>query len=140
MLNARFLSRLLSAFALGTLLHTSPAMAQQKIVAASDVGYQPFSSSKPSGGFEGIDIDIADALSKQLGIKIEVVDQPWATTFAGLAAKKFDMVLAPAMITKERAEQVLFAQAYGDATYQFVLRKGQPQVNSPRTCVRRSWR
>jgi len=109
----------------------TPAFGQEKIVAASDVGYQPFSAAKPTGGFEGIDIEIADALSKQLGFKIEVIDQPWSTTFAGLNAKKFDMVLSPAMITTERADQLLFTQAYGDATYGFVLRKGQPQVNSP---------
>lgn len=109
----------------------SSCYAQEKIVAASDVGYQPFSSSSPSGGFEGIDIDIANALAKQTGVKIEIIDQPWATTFAGLNAKKFDMVLSPAMITEDRAKQVLFAQAYGDATYQFVLRKGGVQVSSP---------
>ncbi len=110
---------------------TGTANAQDQIVAASDVGYQPFSSSSPSGGFEGIDIDIAAALSKQLGTQIKVIDQPWATTFAGLNAKKFDMVLSPAMITKERASQMLFAQAYGDATYQFVLRKGGVKVSKP---------
>lgn len=107
------------------------AFAQDKIVAASDVGYQPFSSAKPSGGYEGIDIDIAAALSKEMGKTIEVMDQPWSTTFAGLNAKKFDMVLSPAMITKERSEQVLFAQAYGDATYQFVLKKGGVKVSTP---------
>lgn len=105
--------------------------AQDKIVAASDVGYQPFSSAKPTRGYEGIDIDIAAALSRQMGKTIEVMDQPWSTTFAGLNAKKFDMVLSPAMITKERSEQVLFAQAYGDATYQFVLRKGGVKVATP---------
>jgi polar amino acid transport system substrate-binding protein len=116
---------------LASLVCSGSVFAQSKIVAASDVGYQPFSSANPAGGYQGIDIDIAEALSKQMGVKIEVMDQPWSTTFAGLNAKKFDMVLSPAMITKERAEQVLFAQAYGDATYQFVLRKGGVKVKSP---------
>lgn len=127
----RFLITFLGACAASVALVSGSALAQDKIVAASDVGYQPFSSAKPTGGFEGIDIDIADALSKQMGVKIEVIDQPWSTTFAGLNAKKFDMVLAPAMITKERAEQLLFTQGYGDATYQFVIRKNGPQVNTP---------
>jgi len=128
-----FVFGLLSMSTLSVILLAMPAIAvaQEKIVAASDVGYQPFASANPSGGFEGIDIDIAKALAKQMGVKIEVIDQPWSTTFAGLNAKKFDMVLAPAMITDERAEQMLFAQAYGDATYQFVIRKDGPQVNKP---------
>ncbi len=106
-----------------------PALAQSKIVAASDVGYPPFSMSSPKGGFEGYDIDVAEALSRQLGMKIEVIDQPWSTTFAGLNAKKFDMVLAPVIITKERAAGLIFSEPHGDALYQFIVRKDGPQVN-----------
>jgi polar amino acid transport system substrate-binding protein len=118
------------ALALATVL-ACHGVGAAPIVAASDVGYPPFSFSDPAGGYEGIDIDIANALAKQIGEPIKVIDQPWATTFAGLNAKKFDLVLSPTMISKERAASLLFAQAYGDATYQFVLRKDGTPVNSP---------
>lgn len=114
--------------AVATSIAALPATAQ-KIVAASDVGYAPYSMANPQGGFQGIDIDIAEELSKQLGFNVEVIDQPWASTFAGLNAKKFDMALAPIIITKERSAGLLFTQGYGDGTYQFVLRKDAPQVN-----------
>lgn len=116
------LLKLFPALAIALSVYSATSYAEGEIVAASDVGYQPFSASSPDGGFEGIDIDIAKALSKQMGVEIKVIDQPWATTFAGLNAKKFDMVLSPAMITKERASQMAFTQAYGDANYQFVVR------------------
>lgn len=125
------LSKGLLVLAMATLgaAYTASAFAQGKIVAASDVGYPPFSMSSPKGGFEGFDIDVAEALSQQLGTKIEVIDQPWSTTFAGLNAKKFDMVLAPVIITKERAAGLLFSEPHGDALYQFIVRKDGPQVN-----------
>jgi len=107
------------------------AMAADKIVAASDVGYPPFAMVAPSGAFEGYDIDITTELSKRLGRKIELIDQAWATTFAGLNARKFDMVVAPVIINEQRADNMLFTQAYGDATYQFLIRKDGPQVNEP---------
>src|SRR3546814_835598 len=114
-----------------TCMATATATAKDKILASSDVGYPPFAMVGPSGAFEGYDIDVVAEISKRTGIEIEIIDQPWATTFAGLNAGKFDMVVAPVMITERRAKNLLFTQAYGDGTYQFLIRKSDPQVQGP---------
>jgi len=75
----------------GLLYHRTAAA--QTIVAASDVGLPPFSMTGDDGQYEGMDIDIAAALSKQMGETIKVIDQPWSTTYPGLNAGKFDIVL-----------------------------------------------
>jgi polar amino acid transport system substrate-binding protein len=95
----------------------------ETVTAASDVGYAPYSMVKVDGGFEGIDIEIAKGMSKYSGINIEVIDQPWSTTFAGLAAGKFDIVLSAAAVTPERAGNMLFLEGYGDATDAFLHKK-----------------
>ncbi|GHB17128.1 substrate-binding periplasmic protein [Salinicola rhizosphaerae] len=107
------------------------AQDQSPIRAASDVGYPPFATVGNDGSYQGYDIDIAKAISKQIGRKIDVIDQPWSTTYAGLNSGKFDMVLSAAMITKNRADGMLFAEAYGDATYQFVQRASDATIESP---------
>jgi polar amino acid transport system substrate-binding protein len=107
------------------------AQAAEVITAASDVGYPPFASVAPDGSYEGMDIDIAKALSKQMGAEIKIIDQSWSTTYAGLNAKKFDMVLSAAMINNDRASAMLFVEPYGDATYQFVQRTADPKIKSP---------
>jgi polar amino acid transport system substrate-binding protein len=94
------------------------------IVAASDVGYAPYSMATADGGLEGIDIEIAEGMSKYSGLQIKVIDQPWSTTFAGLNAGKFDIVLSAAAVTPERAANMLFLEGYGDATDAFLHRKG----------------
>lgn len=111
-------------------LAAGTAGAQDKVVAAADVGYAPFAMVAADGSFEGLDIDIAKALSAEMGTEIEVIDQPWSATIPGLMAKKFDMILAPATITAERAESILFAEGYGDATYGFLLNSGSADVTS----------
>ncbi|WOI57904.1 transporter substrate-binding domain-containing protein [Palleronia sp. LCG004] len=103
---------------------------QAEIVAAADVGYAPFAMVAPDGTFEGIDIDIAKALSEELGEEIRVIDQPWSATIPGLMAGKFDMILAPATITEERAQSILFAEGYGDATFGLLLNAGNDDVTS----------
>lgn len=116
------LSRVYRLVGIAALLAATAVPAQSKdIVAAADVGYAPFAVSNASGKFEGIDIDIAAALSKEMGIHIKVIDQPWSATIPGLIAGKFDMILAPATITEERAKNVLFSEGYGDATFGFLL-------------------
>lgn len=117
----------------GLALFAAVAHAEDRteIVAASDVGYAPFSIIGTDGSYTGIDIDIAAALSEEMGIKIRVIDQPWSSTFPGLAAGKYDMVLAPAVINAERAEMAMFTEPYADAPFGFLVKAGSAPINGP---------
>lgn len=102
----------------------------EKFKVAADVGYAPHVMAKPTGGVEGMNIDIGEAIAKKLGMELEVIDQQWSGIFAGLNAKKYDMIVAPTTITKERAESMLFTEGYFDGDYQFVIKKSAPQVTA----------
>jgi polar amino acid transport system substrate-binding protein len=108
-----------------TAIFAEPIRAET-IKAASDVGLPPFAMTGDDGKFQGIDMDIAAALSKQMGAEIEIIDQPWSTTYPGLNAGKFDIVLSPATVSAERAKSMLFVEPYGDAVYGFLTRKTAP--------------
>lgn len=115
--------------AVSTLLVTAALAAHaETIKAASDVGLPPFAFTGDDGKFRGIDMDIAAALGEQMGATIEIMDQPWSTTYPGLHAKKFDIVLAPATVSAERAKAMLFAEPYGDAIYGFLASKSGPKI------------
>jgi polar amino acid transport system substrate-binding protein len=104
------------------------AASAETITAASDVGLPPFAFSGDDGKYRGIDMDIAAALSEQIGATIEVIDQPWSTTYPGLNAKKFDIVLSPATVSAERAKAMLFVEPYGDAIYGFLTKKAGAKI------------
>ncbi len=84
----------LSALLAFLVLMRAPSALAEEVTAASDVGFAPYSMSSLSGGFEGI--DIAKKMSEYAGINIKRIQQPWSTTFAGLAAGKFDVMWAAA--------------------------------------------
>ncbi|SDH98065.1 substrate-binding periplasmic protein [Alloyangia pacifica] len=111
-------------------LSLTPAslLAQEKITAASDVGFAPYSMKSMSGEFEGIDIDIAKRLSEISGIDIEVIQQPWSTTFAGLAAGKFDAMWSAATMTPERQEMMAFIEGYGEALDGLLMRASDDDI------------
>ncbi len=56
--------------------------------------YSPFSYHDPpeTGELTGYDVDVAKAVGDKLGVKVEFVETPWDSIFAGLAADRFDVV------------------------------------------------
>ena len=113
------------------LLATSSAFAGEEIVAAADVGYTPYAIATSTGAFEGMDIDIARAMEKYMDVKIKVIDQPWSATIPGLKASKFDMILAPATITEERAASGLaYTEGYADAVFSFLVKADGLKVDT----------
>jgi polar amino acid transport system substrate-binding protein len=65
----------------------------------------------------GFEIDLARALARKLGLKLRIVDVPFAVVFTP-GAKRFDVSIAHVTITAKRAKSVDFSAPY------FVVNKG----------------
>ncbi|MGQ9628781.1 MAG: basic amino acid ABC transporter substrate-binding protein [bacterium] len=92
-----------------------PAGAQiKKIVVGTDATYPPFENIV-DGKFVGFDIDLAQAIAKEIGAEIEFVNVAWDGIIPGLLAKKYDMIQSAMTITEERAKQVTFSRPYYNA-------------------------
>ena len=61
----------------------------------------------------GFDIDFAEALAKELGVKVEFVPSAWDGIIPGLDAKRFDMILSAMNVTEERKKKVDFVEYFG---------------------------
>jgi polar amino acid transport system substrate-binding protein len=78
-------------------------------------------------GAHGFEIDLAGALARRLGLRLKIVDVPFAQTFTG-GTKPFDVAVSHVTITDERAKSVDFSAPY------FVVNKGvlvAPGVTAP---------
>lgn len=81
----------------------------------SCLDYKPFEFIK--GGEEtGFDVELTEAIAKELGLKVEWVRADFDTIFSSVASQKFDMVAAASTITKERQQTVDFSDPYYKAT------------------------
>jgi polar amino acid transport system substrate-binding protein len=77
----------------------------------------------------GFEIDLARALARRSGLKLKLVEVPFADTFAA-GPKSFDVALSHVTITAERRKSVDFSSPY------FVVNKGvllAPGVTPPRS-------
>lgn len=55
--------------------------------------YSPFSYHDPkTNTLVGYDVEVAAAVAKKLGVKVEYVETPWDAIFAGLTSKRFDLI------------------------------------------------
>lgn len=74
--------------------------------------YSPFSFQGTDGKITGYDIEIAEAVGTKLGKKVEFVQTPWDAIFAGLEAKRFDLVANQVTINDERKAKYDLSEPY----------------------------
>ena len=58
-----------------------------------------------AGKHVGLNVDLFEAVGRDMGLKIEWVALPWEGVLPALEAGKFDVVAGPATITKARMER-----------------------------------
>ncbi len=64
-----------------------------KIVVGTEGTYAPFTfHDEKTGDLTGFDVEIAQEVGKRLGVDVEFKETQWDAIFAGLDAKRFDMI------------------------------------------------
>lgn len=122
--------RVLTAMGL-ILLPAAPAHSERPVIikAAVDGTFPPQAMPDGKGGVEGFNIDLLQKLDERLtGIEIELVLTQAGGFIPGLAGGRWDMIGSPLTMSQERAENLLFTEAYLPADFRFVVRKGAPDA------------
>ncbi|ANN79477.1 transporter substrate-binding domain-containing protein [Bordetella flabilis] len=104
------------------------AGAAQPLVTGVDATFAPHAMPKLGGGLQGFNIDLGEALAKQLGTTIKIEGTEYAALIPGLNARKYDFVLAPTTATPERAKSLLFSEGYLNTDYTFLIAKNKPDI------------
>lgn len=106
------------------------ATAAGKLVVATEEQFPPYDFID-KGEHVGINVDIFAELGKDLGLKIEYADLPWASVLPGLEAKKYDVVAGPVGINAERAARFRFLLPIGTNSTMLMKRKNETALNKP---------
>ncbi len=102
--------------ALGCMLAIMAGSVQAKdwshVRIAFDVPYKPFEYKNPDGSWGGFEVDLANAVCKEINAKCQFIVQSWDGIIPGLLARKYDAIMSSMSITPERAKKVLFSKPY----------------------------
>ena len=93
------------------------------------VDVPPFGSQDANRNPVGLDVELAQAIGKALGVKVELQQITGANRIPYLLTNKIDIVIAALGMTPERAKQITYTSPYAD-TYDAVYGPKSAQVTS----------
>ena len=121
---------LLSALVLsGVSLAASVAEVKKKgvLVLGTDPTFAPFEFKGSDGQIQGFDIDIARAVAKDLGVKLEIRAVGFGALMPqSVTSGRVDMAMSGITITAERAKVVGFSGPYYRSAQVFIVKAGNP--------------
>ncbi|HUK07396.1 MAG TPA: transporter substrate-binding domain-containing protein [Stellaceae bacterium] len=97
---------------------------------AVNTGNEPRQFVDESGNLQGYDIDIANEIGKQLGVKVEFIRTDVAGRVAMLQSHKADITVATFTPTLDRLKTVAFTDAYTTDVLMLMTRTNRTDLNS----------
>ena len=101
-----------------------------ELVVAMEGTWAPWTYHEENGELVGFDVEIAKAIAEKLGVKATFVEGEWDGLFAGLDAKRYDIVVNGVEYTEERAEKYDFSVPYGYIRTALIVRGDNNDINS----------
>ncbi|MCX2960601.1 MULTISPECIES: lysine/arginine/ornithine ABC transporter substrate-binding protein [Rodentibacter] len=117
---------LLSAVLLGS----AAIVNAQEITFAMEPSYPPFEFTNEKGDIIGFDVDVANAICKEIQATCKFKGESFDALIPNLKAKRFDAAISAMDITDARSKQVLFSDAYYDSTASYVALKGKATLET----------
>lgn len=96
----------------------------------TDATYPPLESAE-GGQFTGFEIDLGNAIARELGVKPHFINASFDGIFPALQNGSFDAVLSSVTITPERSASMLFSDPYYDSGQIIVVRNDTQGISTP---------
>nr|WP_319384973.1 transporter substrate-binding domain-containing protein [uncultured Roseibium sp.] len=119
-----------TALAISACLALTPAAAEEVYNVALDGTFAPHAMPKLDGGVEGFNVDLAEALGKEMGATLNVTAAQWSGLLPGMQAGTYDFLVAPTTVTEERTKSILFSEGYLNTDFQFVVKAEAEDIDS----------
>lgn len=116
-----------AAAACALALQFGPAAAET-LTTGVDPTFSPMAMQNLKGGLEGFNVDLGNALAKEMGVTIKIEPSQFSAIIPALNAGKYDFVLAPTTATEQRAQTLLFSEGYFNTDYTFVQKKSAQPI------------
>ena len=98
------------------------------LILGTDPTFQPFEFKGTDGQVQGFDIDIARAVAKDLGVKLQIFSVGFGALMPqSVTSGRVDMAMSAITITPERAKVVGFSGPYYRSAQVFIAKAGNPK-------------
>lgn len=103
----------------------SKSGSKDTLVMATNATFPPYESVS-NDKIVGIDVDIANAIAKKMGKKLEIKDVSFDSIIAGVQNGKYDFGMAGITVTPDREKNVDFTDSYTKAVQSVIVKEDSP--------------
>jgi polar amino acid transport system substrate-binding protein len=103
-----------------------------------EAGYMPFEMKDKKGQIIGFDVDLAQLMAREMGVKLQIVNTEWDGLIPSLLTQKFDIIISGMTLTQQRNLKVNFADSYMELGQSVIINnslknkiKSYKDLNSP---------
>ncbi len=95
-----------------------------KLIMSTNASFPPYEMIADDGSIEGIDVDVADAIAKKLGLELEVDDMDFDAALLAVQQNKSDIVMAGVTVTDDRKLVMNFTDSYATGVQVVIVKEG----------------
>ena len=85
-----------------------------KLIMSTNAAFPPYEMTADDGSFEGIDVEVAEAIADKLGMKLEIQDVEFGAIVAGVESGKYDIGMAMYKLNEAYQDKFSFYIYYQD--------------------------
>ena len=95
-----------------------------KLIMSTNAAFPPYEMFADDGSFEGIDVEIAGAIAKKLGLELVVDDMDFDAALLAVQQGKSDIVMAGVTVNEDRKMVMNFSDTYSTGVQVVIVKEG----------------
>ncbi len=97
-----------------------------KLIMSTNAEFPPYEMTTDAGGFEGIDVEVADAIAKKLGLELQVDDMGFTAALTAVQQGQSDIAMAGITVNEERLQVMDFSDSYATGIQVVIVKEDSP--------------
>ena len=95
-----------------------------KLIMSTNAAFPPYEMTTDDGGFEGIDVEIAQAIATKLGLELQIDNMEFTAALEAAQSGMSDMVMAGVTVNEERLAVMNFTDSYATGIQVVIVKEG----------------
>lgn len=95
-----------------------------KLIMSTNAEFPPYEMTDDDGNYIGIDVEIATAIAKKLGLDLEILDVDFDAALLAVQEGKSDIVMAGVTVNDERKMVMNFSDTYATGKQVIIVKDG----------------
>ena len=95
-----------------------------KLIMSTNAAFPPYEMTADDGSFVGIDIEVAQAIAKELGLELVIDNMGFTAALEAAQNGKSDMVMAGVTVNEDRLKVMDFSDSYATGIQVVIVKEG----------------